>query len=340
MYCPEGDFYIDPVKSVPRALITHAHSDHARKGCETYLCADSSRRLLGLRMSARAKIESVPYGQTLKIGTVKVSFHPAGHVLGSSQIRLEREGEVWVVSGDYKREPDPTCEAFEPVPCDVFITEATFGHPAYVWDQTPAAFQKISAWWQDNRERKRNSVLFCYSLGKAQRVLAELRQYGVERALLFGETISLTEAYREEKVAMIPTLPIEEAVAKGKPRGELILASSALLKSPLADSLGNYSSGFASGWMKTGAFGVRRNYDEGFVISDHADWPALIRTAHETGAERVLVHWGGGKTLVRKLRQDGLSAAILGEDDAEEERKKPVFPTQGELFSGRYGRSS
>src|SRR6516165_9110285 len=174
LFCEAGGFHIDPWLPVDRAVITHAHGDHAHAGSAAYLCAAPGERLLRRRLPD-ARIETAPYGQRLRIGDVDVSFHPAGHVLGSAQIRIEHHGDVWVASGDYKRAADPTCTPFEPVRCNTFITEATFALPVYSWDSPATVVDEILAWWRGNRAEDRPSVLFCYVLGKAQRILAELR---------------------------------------------------------------------------------------------------------------------------------------------------------------------
>ena len=197
LYCAAGDFYIDPWGAVDRALITHGHGDHARPGSRSYLCAEPCVSVLHRRFGDDAAIESLPYGQPLTLGAVRVSFHPAGHVFGSSQIRIEGPEGVWVVSGDYKRDPDPTCAPFEPVPCDTFITECTFGLPIYRWDPPGDVMADIMSWWDLNREAGRTSVLFCYTLGKAQRLLVELARLTDRRVLAHGMMLGMIDTYRE-----------------------------------------------------------------------------------------------------------------------------------------------
>ena len=174
LYCEAGDFYLDPWQSVPRALLTHAHGDHARPGSAAYLCATDCAPLVMRRFGPEAVVESVPYGQSVTLGRVRVSFHPAGHILGAAQIRIDGPDGVWVLSGDYKRAPDPTCAPFEPVQCDTFVTESTFGLPIYRWDASDVVIAEMLDWWELNRARNLTSVVFCYTLGKAQRLLAEL----------------------------------------------------------------------------------------------------------------------------------------------------------------------
>jgi putative mRNA 3-end processing factor len=321
LHCPSGGFHIDPTRGVDVALITHAHSDHARRGSQSYVCAAPSVRLLRLRLGEKANIRGVGYRERLRFGDTTVSFHPAGHILGSAQIRVERAGEVWVVSGDYKREPDPTCEPFEPLACDTFITEATFGSPSYEWGDSAATVREIHEWWRGNAARGRNSLLYCYAVGKTQRVLAGLADHTGEPAYVFGEAAELTEAYRAEGVRMIPTRRLEDVPSGARLEGALVIAPHSIGRTGWPERLGDCETAFASGWMRTGAFGARRAYDRGFVLSDHADWPGLLRTIEETGARRVRVHHGGEGALTRHLRARGVDARAL----------RPPSP-QGELF--------
>lgn len=330
LYCEVGDFYIDPRRAVERAVVTHAHSDHARRGSKHYFCAAPGKGLLARRVGLNARIDEIPYRKELRFGKVRVSFHPAGHILGSAQVRVEHEGEVWVVSGDYKREPDPTCETFETVKCDTFVTEATFGNPKYEWTTTCADVAlEILDWWEQNRKRDRNCVVFAYALGKAQRILAELGRHTDRPVYVFGEAAELTECYRAAGVNMAPTITLETIAPNKKLKGELVVAPHALSRSPWMDRLIMPETAFASGWMSTGAFGMHSRYDRGFVISDHADWPALIQTISETGARRVLVlHGSEGASLIRHLRKRGVDAEAM----AQNLKPKPYAPVQEELF--------
>src|SRR4051794_25877603 len=199
LWCEAGGFHIDPWGSVPKALITHGHSDHARFGSASYLCAAPSERILRLRLGSYFQLQTIPYGESLTIGDVQVSFHPAGHVLGSAQIRIEHRGEVVVVSGDYKLAPDPTCAPFEPVRCNTFVTESAFGLPIYRWDAPRETIASIARWWDDNRAAGRASLLFAYAFGKAQRVLAGLaQQFEPLPGPIFchGAVENLNDAYR------------------------------------------------------------------------------------------------------------------------------------------------
>jgi putative mRNA 3-end processing factor len=312
LYCPRGDFHIDPWRAVDRALVTHAHSDHARRGSRHYHAAASGVGFLRHRLGPEAVIEGHPFGQRLAMGDAVVSFHPAGHVLGSAQIRIEAGGEVWVISGDYKREADPSCEAFEVVPCDVFITEATFALPVYRWDPAGRAFEEVVAWWDANAAAGRASVLFCYALGKAQRVLAELASRTEREVLVHGAVEALLDTYREAGVRLPPIRPVGP-----RPRGREDFAGALAIAPPSAFGstwlrrFGDCSTGFASGWMRVRGRRRWRGFDRGFVISDHADWPGLLETIRATGARRVLATHGYSDTLARYLREQGLEAAPL-----------------------------
>lgn len=310
LYCEAGAFYIDPKGAVDRAVLTHAHSDHARRGAARYYSSRSGVGLVKARLGAGIAIEGYEFGETFRLGPVAVSFHPAGHILGSAQVRLEYGGEVWVVSGDYKRAPDPTCEPFASVVCDVFVTEATFGTPSYVWDEGADVGREIFEWWEANRAAGKNSVVCAYSLGKTQRVLGLLRAFTDRAAYLDPSATALTECYRAEGVRLLPTVCLSALGARARLRGELVVAPSSLLASPHAPCLGGeFETAFASGWMsEQGGFGRNSGYDRGFTLSDHADWPALLRTVEETGARRVYVQHRGNGALVRELKARGINA--------------------------------
>jgi putative mRNA 3-end processing factor len=311
LYCPLGGFHIDPWCPVERAVITHAHGDHARRGSRRYHAALSGVGLLRRRLGPDAIVEGHKFSEPVTFGETSVSFHPAGHVLGSAQIRIEAAGEVWVISGDYKRAPDPSCERHEVVLCDVFITEATFGLPIYRWDPVDQVIDALLAWWHANAAAGRASVLFCYALGKAQRVLAELAQRTARPVFVHGAIDALLDAYRDEGISFAETVPVG-ARRKGESFvGELIIAPPSASGSPWLRRFGDASTGFASGWMRLRSHRRRRGFDRGFVLSDHADWPALLRTIEQTGAKRVLATHGYSDSLARYLREIGLAAEPL-----------------------------
>jgi len=314
LYCPAGDFFIDPWEPVERAVITHAHADHARPGSAAYLCTPGTRELLQRRLGPDAILQTIEYGSLLRMGDVTVSFHPAGHVLGSAQIRVDGPGGVWVVAGDYKRAADPTCAPFEPVPCDTFVTESTFGLPIYRWDDTAVVMRDILSWWDANREAGRASVIFCYTLGKAQRLLAELATLTGRAVHVHGMMLGMIDGYREAGVTLPEVKPVIDRTGRS-PRtsmaGELVLAPLSARGTPWMRRLGTLSDAFASGLMRVRGVRRQRAYDRGFVISDHADWPALLQTITETGASRVLATHGHAEPLARHLRTQGLESGII-----------------------------
>jgi putative mRNA 3-end processing factor len=322
LYCEAGDFYIDPWLPVPRAAITHAHGDHARWGCDAYLGAREGERVMRTRLGAGATIRFADYGEPVDLQGVRVSLHPAGHILGSAQIRVEYHGEVWVVSGDYKTEPDTTCTPFQPLRCDTFVTESTFGLPIYRWTPEKFALDELRAWWRGNADAGRTSVLFAYALGKAQRVLAGLRDSAVGPIYTHGAIERLNRDYRDSGVAIADTT-YAGALPRGHDyAGSLVLAPPSAGGSLWLRRFGAISTGFASGWMRIRGARRRRSIDRGFVLSDHADWPSLLATIEATGAERVWVTHGYREPLERWLSERGLQAESVasrweGEGEAE-----------------------
>jgi len=310
LFCPAGNFHIDPWKPSATAIITHAHGDHARFGSDRYFAADIGLPLLRERL-AGASIDGLGYGEQRRFGDARVSLHPAGHILGSSQVRIEVDGRVCVVSGDYKRNPAPTCAPFEVVPCDVFVTEATFALPVYRWPPIGEIVDDLIAWWDLCAARGVPAVLFCYALGKAQRLLAELALRIDRPVHVHGAMIALVERYRELGVGLLPTIPVSESARGRDFAGELILAPPSAAGSTWMRRFSNASTGFASGWMRIRGNRRRRGYDRGFVVSDHADWPGLIDTIRATGAQRILPTHGNTDALVPYLRELGLDAEPL-----------------------------
>lgn len=311
LFCPAGNFYIDPWKPVENAVITHAHSDHARPGNGSYYCTESSLPIMKHRLGSEWAYRPLAYGETFILGNAKLSLHPAGHILGSAQVRIEAEGKVWVASGDFKRDADPTCAPFEVVPCDALITEATFGLPIYRWKPASETAKEIFDWWQACKTQGRTALLFCYSLGKAQRVLAELAAYTTESVYLHGAVEVLTQIYREAGVPMLPTIPVAE-VEKGRSFEEcLVIAPPSAFRSTWMKRFKSLETGFASGWMRVRAGRRHKGYDRGFVLSDHADWPQLIQTVQQTGAQTIKVTHGKSDVLVHFLREMGLNADEL-----------------------------
>lgn len=304
LYCERGGFHVDPWLPVERAVITHAHGDHARSGNKLSYCANEGLPVMQHRLGAESVIEGVPYGEVIELGDTQVSFHPAGHILGSAQVRIECDGQVWVVSGDYKRAHDPTCLPWEVVECDVFITEATFGLPIYKWESGAETASQILKWWDENIRENRPSILFCYALGKAQRVLAELYQLDKTRQVYtHGAVESLTKVYRGQGIEMLETMQVGEVV-KGQTYGkELILAPPSAYRSLWMKRFKGADTGFASGWMLVRGARRRKGYDRGFVLSDHADWPDLIRTVKDSKARLTLPTHGSVDVLARYLNE-------------------------------------
>ncbi|NUO75863.1 MAG: ligase-associated DNA damage response exonuclease [Lysobacter sp.] len=313
LYCPQGDFYIDPWRPVARAVITHGHGDHARAGMGRYYSSAAGLPIMRWRLGEQP-VQAHEYGQPFELGRARVSFHPAGHVLGSAQVRVEAGGEVWVVSGDYKRQPDPTCAPFEAVACDTFITESTFGLPVYRWPPTAEAIADILAWRQHCADRGETAVLLCYALGKAQRLLAELAPRYERPLWLHGAIAAGVEVYRQSGVVMAETRLVADEQARDACAGELVLAPPSAAGTAWMRRFRRLQTGFASGWMRIRGNRRRRNFDRGFVISDHADWPGLIDSVRQTGASRVIATHGRSDALVRMLTENGLRAESFSTD--------------------------
>jgi putative mRNA 3-end processing factor len=305
LFCEAGNFYIDPWQPVARALITHAHSDHARFGAEHYLAAEGSLAILRARLGDDSRIETLRYGEAVTINGVRVSFHSAGHVLGSAQIRLEAGGEVCVVSGDYKLAFDPTCDPFEPVKCHRFITESTFGLPIYRWEEPATLMSEINAWWQSNASVGRASLLYAYALGKAQRILSGI-DTSIGPVYAHGAVTRMNDAYRAAGVCLPDTRDVAGA-AKGFGRA-LVLAPPLAMNTPWTRRFGDASRAFASGWMTMRGMKRRRSIDRGFALSDHADWPGLLQAIEATGAEEVWVTHGYANEISRYLCERGVNA--------------------------------
>ncbi|MFK0313804.1 ligase-associated DNA damage response exonuclease [Pseudomonas sp. NPDC090233] len=319
LYCPPGDFYIDPWRPVARAVITHGHGDHARRGNAHYLTAAPGAGILRSRLGQDIDLQTLSYGERIRHHGVTLSLHPAGHVLGSAQVRLEYQGEVWVASGDYKVEPDGTCAPFEPVRCHTFITESTFGLPIYRWPSQAEVFAGVNAWWRANRDQCKASVLFCYSFGKAQRLLHGLDS-SIGPILVHGAVEPLNQVYREAGVHL-PSTRYAGDIPRNDPlmRQAIVLAPPSAAGSSWMRRFGEYSDAFASGWMLLRGTRRRRGVDRGFVLSDHADWPGLLWAIEQTGAERVMVTHGSVSVLVRFLNEKGLDARAFVTEYGEED---------------------
>ena len=310
LWCEAGDFFVDPWLPVDRAIVTHAHADHARAGSARYLAASEGVSLLAHRLPG-ARIEGAAWGERRVLNGVTVSLHPAGHIRGAAQVRVEHRGEVWVVSGDYKRDADPTASAFEVVTCHTFITEATFALPVYRWLPVPVLIADIVAWATDVRSRGGCAILLTYTLGKAQRLLAELAPLVDAPVLVHGAVEPLNTLYRAAGVALAPTQLVRDTGRENRQRRALVLAPPTAAVPGWLRRFHEPETAFASGWMRLRGTRRRRALDRGFAISDHADWPALLRTILETGASRVLATHGDSAALVRLLAERGLDAGAL-----------------------------
>lgn len=328
LYCVPGDFHIDPWRPVPRAIITHGHSDHARTGHGHYLAATPGAGILKSRLGD-IHLDSLDYGEVISHNGVKISLHPAGHVLGSAQVRLEHQGEIWVASGDYKVEDDRTCAPFEPVSCHTFITESTFGLPIYRWRNQAELFADIDGWWAANAAAGRTSVLYCYAFGKAQRIIKGVSS-DIGPIFCHGAAEPLNRVYRDAGVVLPPTRMVSEAEGKDAFKRALIIAPPSAAGTPWMRRFGDYSDAFASGWMQLRGARRRRSVDRGFILSDHADWPGLMWAIKQSNAQRVIVTHGQIGVMVRWLNQNGLDAGAFhteyGSEDDEAGTSGPPAP--------------
>jgi putative mRNA 3-end processing factor len=331
LHCEAADVYVDPWAPVDRAVVTHAHGDHVAWGCGAYLTAAPGLGVLRARLGPDARIQTLAYGESLERHGVRISLHPAGHILGSAQVRLEHGGEVTVVSGDYKTEPDRTCAAFEPIRCDTFVTESTFGLPIYRWRPEAELFDDINRWWRANRDAGRVSLLFGYALGKAQRLLSGLDP-SIGPILTHGAVERMTELYRAEGVALPPTT---HAASAGKAPGAVVVAPPSADGSPWTRRFGAASTAFASGWMQVRGARRRQGVDRGFALSDHCDWPGLLAAIAATGAGEVWVTHGYTAVVERWLTEHGIRSRAVatryeGEREDEETDRPPSPPAEPE----------
>jgi putative mRNA 3-end processing factor len=326
LYCEPGDFYVDPWEPVDRAIITHAHGDHATGGSRAYLTSSEGVGVLRARLEPGASIRGIGYGETVSLNGTTVSLYPAGHILGSSQVRIEHQGEVWVVSGDYKTDPDPTCTPFDPVRCHTFVTESTFGLPIYRWPPQREVFQEITAWWRGNAAAGKASLLFGYALGKAQRLLAGLDP-SIGPILTHGAVERMTRAYRQAGILLPPTQYAGTGAERADSTGALVIAPPYAGASPWARRFGSHSTGFASGWMVVRGARRRQSLDRGFPLSDHVDWPSLLAAIDATGAGQVWVTHGFTAPVVRWLQTKGIDARAI-QTRFEGERDEPEVEGQ------------
>jgi putative mRNA 3-end processing factor len=318
IYCAQGGFYIDPWRKVKKAVITHGHSDHARWGMGSYLCSSDCVGILKHRIGKDINVAGLPYGQTTDINGVKLSFHPAGHVLGSAQVRVEYKGEIWVVTGDYKTVDDGISTAFEPVKCQHFVTETTFGLPVYRWKPQNEIFSNINSWWSQNAGDDRPSVISAYSLGKAQRVLSGLDS-GVGPIYVHNTIAHHNAVYEATGVKLPEYHVISPEVDKKELKKAVIVVPGMAMEARYLANIKNASTAAASGWMQVRGARRRRNMERGFVLSDHADWPGLNQAIKATGADNIYVTHGYTRIMKDWLIDRGYNASIVETEYGEEE---------------------
>ena len=302
LYCPEGDFFIDPLLPCKNAVITHAHADHARPGMKNYICTPETSEIMKLRISKDLLIKEVEYNNEIQINSVKITFIPAGHVLGSSQIKIDNGSEVTIITGDYKRAIDPTCKAFEVHECDTFVTEATFASPNFKWPCVDTEIDKIIDWHKDNQQKNINSVLFSYSLGKAQRIIKLIKDKYKINFYAHQSIRSINKIYMKYGIQDLETktLNTKKSVIEG-----IIIAPPGARRSKQLKNFIPYSTGFCSGWT----LNSKRDFDKGFTISDHADWNDLIKTIEQTKAKKVIIIHGNGPMLRKYLNEKGINVS-------------------------------
>ena len=327
LYCPKGDFYIDPWQPTTKALITHAHADHCYKGSERYIAQRHSAAIMEGRYSfAENKVDAIDYGESFQLGGVEVTFYPAGHILGSAQVLLEADGVRWLVSGDYKRHADPTAQQFQVVKADVLITEATFGLPIFKWAATDIVAQDIVAWWRACAAERRPALLYAYSLGKAQRLLASVHEVlanadGPGPVIIHPACDAITSYYQQVLACKLDCVSAEDPREIEDWQCALVIAPPSADGGRWIKRLTGASRAMASGWMALRGSRRRRAMDQGFVLSDHADWPSLVETCRQSEAQKIFVTHGYNKSLARYLSEElkveaaDLKSQYLGEAD-------------------------
>ena len=309
IYCSQGDFYIDPWRPVDKALITHGHADHARFGSKKYLCTDIAAPVIRHRLGNVA-IETIPYEKELSLNGVNVSFYPAGHVPGSAQILIEIKGERWVVSGDYKVVDDGLSTPFTPIKCHSFISECTFGLPAFNWLPQEQVFKEINSWWHQCISDGLTPILAAYGLGKAQRLIAGL-DTNIGPILTHGAIEKTNQIMRDQKIDIPETFLVTSKLDLANFKNAIVLAPPSALSTSWVKKFGKISTGYASGWMAIRGIKRRRAADKGFVISDHADWNGLNLAIKETEAEKIFVTHGYTDSFSKWLQFKGLNASVV-----------------------------
>ena len=339
IYCAQADIYIDPWLPVDKALITHGHADHARPGSKSYMCHHDAVSILKLRLGQDIRVEGVAYGQSITLNGVQISFHPAGHIIGSAQIRLEYKGEIWVVSGDYKLQADGVSIPFEPVRCHHFITESTFGLPVYNFPAPETVHKDINTWWQGNAASGINSVIIGYALGKAQRILQHLDEH-TGPIYTHGAVDNVHRTLMENGITLKHAQRVTPDMLKKDIQGAMIIAPPSAIGTSWLNRFAPFSLGVCSGWMRLRGARRRRSADRGFILSDHCDWNQLNEAIKATGAENIYVTHGYKSVYAKWLREHyGLNAAEVDTlYESEEEDSIPGTPEtdngQGDLNTG------
>ena len=318
IYCPQGKFYIDPWRPVDLAVITHGHGDHARWGMRKYLCHHFTKPILKSRIGDDIEVQGLDYAEPVNINGVKVSLHPAGHIIGSAQIRMEYKGFVSVVSGDYKIQDDGISTPFEVVGCHEFVTESTFGLPIYNWLAKEKMDNLIQNWISANQNAGKTSVLIGYSLGKAQRIMKAAE--GLGKIFVHHSIGKLNEAFESIGIEL-PEYQTANFLEDKKPmKGEIVIVPPALLDSNIIRKIPDAATAICSGWMQVRGSRRWRSADAGFAVSDHADWNELLQAVKATGAEKVFVTHGQTAVFSKYLNEIGIAADIVTTqfgDDAE-----------------------
>lgn len=317
LYCSAGDFYIDPWRPVNHAVITHAHSDHARWGSAHYLCHTDTFPVLRLRLG-NINAQAIAWGDPVYKNGVKISLHPAGHIIGSSQIRVEYKGEICVISGDYKTEADGLSGNFEAIRCHTFITESTFALPIYQWEAQPKMFDSIGQWISNNQQNNTVSILIAYSLGKAQRLLQAITPV-TDRIFVHGAIWNTHKVLQDHGIPLPNVQRVTPEIPKSSFNRSVVIAPPGATESNWMKKFHPYKTAVCSGWMQVRGNFRRNNTDAGFALSDHADWQGLISAIEATGASKVFVTHGFQSVLSRYLNEKGIEAAEVktayGEED-------------------------
>ncbi len=327
IYCVPGKFYIDPWKPVEYAIITHAHSDHARWGSSHYLCHTFSKPVLQHRLGSDIAVETMDYGQTRDINGVKVSLHPAGHIIGSAQVRLEYKGFVSVISGDYKLEDDGLSTPFEPVRCHEFVTESTFGLPIYNWLPGQELFAAMKNWVAYNQMNQRTSIFVAYSLGKSQRLMRALE--GLAPLYVHNSIANTNSAIARAGIVLPSYKILHEEQDKELIKNSIVIVPPALVGTTVIKKIPNGAIAICSGWMQVRGSRRWQAADAGFAVSDHADWKGLLEAVKATGAEKVYVTHGYQSVFSKYLNELGIDASEVSTQYGDDEAQQDVLKEEG-----------